>query len=138
MNNVTGNSSILKVVLIWAGVAIIIIAMKMSATILSSFLLAGVIGISVLHVTSWLIRKGVATWLALLITIGLVFLGVVALIAVIAISVVNLVETLPKYQSNLQGLLDSAATGLSSLGLQQTDLEPAIAQTGRAAQCTVS
>ena len=127
MNNVTGNSSILKVVLIWAGVAIIIIAMKMSATILSSFLLAGVIGISVLPATSWLIRKGVATWLALLITIGLIFLGIVALIAVIAISVINLVETLPQYQSNLQGLLDSAATGLGNLGLQQTDLESAIA-----------
>ena len=82
MNNVTGKSSILKVVLIWAGVAIIIIAMKMSATILSSFLLAGVIGISVLPATRWLIRKGVSTWLALLITIGLIFLGVVALIAV--------------------------------------------------------
>jgi len=62
-----------------------------------------------------------------LITIGLIFLGVVALIAVIAISVINLVETLPQYQSNLQGLLDSAATGLGNLGLQQTDLESAIA-----------
>jgi len=126
MNNVTGHSSILKVVLIWAGVAIIIIAMKMSATILSSFLLAGVIGISVLPATSWLIRKGAATWLALLITIGLVFLGVVALIAVIAISILNMVETLPQYQSNLQGLLDSATIGLGNLGLQQTDLESAI------------
>jgi len=127
MNNITGNSSILKVVLMGAGVAIIIFAMKMSAPILSSFLLAGVIGISVLPATSWLIRKGVATWLALLITVGLIFLGVVALIAVIAISVINLVETLPQYQSNLQGLLDSAATGLGSIGLQQTDLESAIA-----------
>ena len=127
METSTENSSILKVIVAGAGVAIIIFAMKMSATILSSFLLAGVIGISVLPVTSWLIRKGVATWLALLITIGLVFLGVVALIAVIAISVVNLVETLPQYQSNLQGLLNEAATGLSSLGLQQTDLESAIA-----------
>ena len=126
MNNVTDNSSILKVVLIWAGIAIIIFAMKMSATILSSFLLAGVIGISVLPATSWLIRKGVATWLALLITIGLIFLGVLALIAVIAISVINLVETLPQYQSNLQGLLDSATIGLGNLGLQQTDLESAI------------
>jgi predicted PurR-regulated permease PerM len=74
----TEKSSILKVIVAGAGVAIIIFAMKMSATILSSFLLAGVVGISVLPVISWLIRKGVATWLALLITIGLVFLGVVA------------------------------------------------------------
>ena len=127
MNIDTENSSILKVVLIGAGVAIIIFAMKLSAPILSSFLLAGVIGIAVLPATRWLILKGVATWLALLITIGLIFLGVIALIAVIGISVLNMVETLPQYQSNLQGLLDTAATGLGSIGLQQTDLESAIA-----------
>ena len=133
MNIDTENSSILKVVLIGAGVSIIIFAMKLSAPILSSFLLAGVIGITVLPATRWLIRKGVATWLALLITIGLIFLGVMALIAVIAISVLNLVETLPQYQSNLQELLDSAVAGLGSIGLQQTDLESAIAEidTGR-------
>ena len=133
MNIVTEESSILKVVLIGAGVSIIIFAMKMSAPILSSFLLAAIIGITVLPATRWLIRKGVATWLALLITIGLIFLGVMALIAVIAISVLNLVETLPQYQSNLQELLDSAVAGLGSIGLQQTDLESAIAEidTGR-------
>ena len=95
MNIVTEESSILKVVLIGAGVSIIIFAMKMSAPILSSFLLAGVIRITVLPATRWLIRKGVATWLALLITIGLIFLGVMALIAVIVISVLDMVETLP-------------------------------------------
>ena len=133
MNINTEESSILKVVLIGAGVSIIIFAMKMSASIFSSFLLAGVIGISILPATSWLIRKGVATWLALLITIGLIFLGVMALIAVIAISVLDMVETLPQYQSNLQGLLDTAATGLGSIGLQQTSIESAISgiDTGR-------
>jgi predicted PurR-regulated permease PerM len=85
INIVTEESSILKVVLIGAGFDIIIFAMKMSASILSSFLLAGVIGITVLPATRWLIRKGVVTWLVLLITIGLIFLGVMALIAVIAI-----------------------------------------------------
>jgi len=54
----------MKVVLIGAGVSIIIFAMKASSSILSSFLLAGIIGISVLPLTSWLVRKGVTTWLA--------------------------------------------------------------------------
>jgi predicted PurR-regulated permease PerM len=126
MNIVTENSSILKVVLIGAGVSIIIFAMKLSAPILSSFLLAGVIGISVLPATSWLIRKGVTTWLALLITIVLIFLGVVGLIAVIGVSVKSLIDTLPQYQENLEELLVSFRAGLGGIGLKQRDLETAI------------
>ncbi len=126
MNIVTENSSILKVVMIGAGVSIIIFAMKLSPPILSSFLLAGIIGITVLPATRWLIRKGVANWLALLITIVLVFLGVVGLIAVIGISVKSLIDTLPQYQENLQDLLVTFSIGLGSFGLEQSDLETAV------------
>ena len=126
MQTTTENSSILKVILVGAGIAIIIFAMKESASILSPFLLAGIIGISVLPATRWLIRKGVSTWLALLITIVLMFVGVLGLIAVIGISVKNLIDTLPQYQDNLQGLLDTAETGLGSVGLEQSDIKTAI------------
>jgi len=126
MQTTTENSSILKVILVGAGVSIIIFAMKESASILSPFLLAGIIGISVLPATRWLIRKGVSTWLALLITIVLMFVGVLGLIAVIGISVKNLIEILPQYQDNLQGLLDTAETGLGSVGLEQSDIKTAI------------
>ncbi len=126
MQTTTENSSILKVILGGAGIAIIIFAMKESASILSPFLLAGIIGISVLPATRWLIRKGVSTWLALLITIVLMFVGVLGLIAVIGISVKNLIDTLPQYQDNLQGLLDTAETGLGSVGLEQSDIKTAI------------
>lgn len=121
-----GNSSILKVVLIGAGASIIVLTMKESASILSQFLLAGIIGISVLPATSWLIRRGVSTWLALLITIVLIFLGVLSLIVLVGISVKNLVDTLPQYQDNLQGLLNTAETGLESIGFGQSELESAI------------
>jgi len=133
MNIATENSSILKVVLILAGFSIIIFAMKLSAPILSSFLLAVIIGISVLPATSWLIRKGVTTWLALLITIVLVFLGVLGLIAVIGISVMSMINTLPQYQENMLDLLESFKTSLSSLGVEQSDLESAVGgvETGR-------
>lgn len=128
MNVATEKSSILKVVLILAGVSIIIFAMKLSAPILSSFLLALVIGISVLPVTSWLVRKGITTWLALLITILLVFLGVLGLVAVIGISVTSMVATLPQYQENMLDLLASFQKGLSGLGIDQSDLESTFKQ----------
>ena len=126
MKTATENSSILKVILGGAGIAIIIFAMKESASILSPFLLAGIIGISVLPATRWLIRKGVSTWLALLITIVLMFVGVLGLIAVIGISVKSLIDTLPQYQDSLQGLLNTAETGLGSVGLEQSDIKTAI------------
>jgi len=126
MNNVTENSSVLKVVLILAGVSIIIFAMKLSAPILSSFLLAVIIGISVLPVTRWLVHKGITTWLALLITILLVFLGVLLLIAVIGISVMSMINSLPQYQENLLELQESFKTSLGSLGVEQSDLESAV------------
>jgi len=126
MNIAKENSSILKVILIGAGVSIIIFAMKASASILSQFLLAGIIGISVLPATRWLIRKGMSTWLALLITIAVIILGIVGLIALIGISMKNLVDTLPKYQDNLGDLLNTVETGLGSIGLEQGDLESTI------------
>ena len=126
MKTTTENSSILKVILGGAGIAIIIFAMKESASILSPFLLAGIIGISVLPATRWLIRKGVSTWLALLITIVLMFVGVLGLIAVIGISVKSLIDTLPQYQDSLQGLLNTMETGLGSVGLEQSDIKTSI------------
>lgn len=123
----TENSSILKAVLIGAGASIIIFAMKESSPILSPILLAGIIGISVLPVTRWLIRRGVTTWLAVLITIILIFLGVVGLIILMDILMGNLIATLPQYQDNLQGLIDNVETGLGSIGLEQRQLETAIA-----------
>jgi len=133
MNIATENSSILKVVLILAGVSIIIFAMKLSAPILSSFLLAVIIGISVLPVTSWLVHKGITTWLALLITIVLVFLGVLLLIAVIGISVISMIDSLPQYQENLMELQESFKASLGNLGVEQSDLETAVGgiDTGR-------
>lgn len=126
MDTTTDNSSILKVILIGAGTAIIIFAMKESAPILNQFLLAGIIGISVLPLTRWLIRKGVATWLALLITIILIFLGILSLVILVGVSVKNLSDALPQYQQNLQDLMDSAITGLGNMGLDQADFESVI------------
>lgn len=117
------NSTILKPILALAGTAIIIFAMRASASILSQFLLAGIIGISVLPFTRWLIRKGVAIWLALACTILLVMLGVFGLIALIGVSLTNLIATLPQYQQNLQDLLATAERALDSIGVSQSQLQ---------------
>jgi len=123
-----GNSSILKVVLIGAGTAIIIFAMRASASILSPILLAGIIGISVLPATGWLVRKGVSTWLSVLITIVLIFLGVLGLMILMGLSIGNLMNTLPQYQENLQGLASTIGSDLDSIGFGQTEVQSLLGQ----------
>jgi AI-2 transport protein TqsA len=111
------NASSIKILVGGAGLFIIIFGMKMSSSILSPILLAAIVGVSVASATGWLKRKGVPDWLALLITITLVFLGVVGLLALIGISVGHLVTTLPQYEDNLQGQIEGLQTALANVGL---------------------
>lgn len=114
-----GNSSILNVILAGAGIFIIILGMKMSAPILNQFLLALIIGITVMPVAGWLKQRGAPEWLALSITIVLVILGIVGLIALIGLSIGNLIAALPEYQDNLQNLINALQTSLADIGLGQ-------------------
>ena len=118
----TETTSSIKILVGGAALFIIIFGMKMSASILSPILLAVIVGNSVAPATGWLRRKGVPDWLALLITIVLVFLGVVGLIALIGVSVGHLVTTLPQYQDNLQGQVEGLQTALANVGLGDSPL----------------
>jgi predicted PurR-regulated permease PerM len=124
----TGNSSIVKVILAGAGLFIIIFGMKLSSSILSPILLAVIVGISVEPVAAWLSRKGAPDWLALLITILLVILGIVGLAALVGVSVVDLIATLPQYEDNLQGQADSLQAALNSLGLGNSEISAFLGQ----------
>jgi len=124
----TGNSSILKSILGGAGTVIIIFGMKLSASILSPILLAVIIGISVLPVANWLTRKGAPDWLALSVTLALIILGIVGLIALIGISVNDLITVLPKYQDNTEGLINSLQTFLGGLGLGNSQIQSSLGQ----------
>jgi predicted PurR-regulated permease PerM len=84
--------------------------------------LAAVIGISLAPVAGWLKAKGAPDWLALLITIALAVLGIVGLIALVGISVGDLIATLPQYQDSLQGQIEALQGTLGSLGLGNSQL----------------
>jgi AI-2 transport protein TqsA len=128
MTTDTGNSSIIRVIVVGAGLAIIIFAMKMSSAILSPFLLAVIVGISVAPMAVWLSRKGAPDWLALFITIALVILGILGLIALVGVSVGNLVATLPQYQDSLQGQIEALQATLGRLGLGNSQLHALLGQ----------
>jgi AI-2 transport protein TqsA len=123
-----GNSSILNVILAGAGIFVIILGMKLSASILNQFLLALIIGITVMPAAGWLKQRGAPEWLALSITIVLVILGIAGLIALVGLSIGNLIATLPEYQDNLQSLIDALQASLAEIGLGQGQSQYALGQ----------
>lgn len=124
----TERSSILKVVLILAGTVIIIFGMQLSAPILSPILLAGIIWISVMPLAIWLVNKGLPDWVALLITLLLLVVCVVGLILLTGYSVNLLIESLPKYEGNIQTQLDALGAALVNFGLGEEQLSNALDQ----------
>jgi len=96
LNSATENHSPIKLLLGGAAIFIIIYGMKLSASFLSPMLLAGIIGISVAPLARWMVRKGLPDWLAILITIALVILGLIVIITLMVISIANLINTLPQ------------------------------------------
>lgn len=118
----------MKITLIGAGAFIIIGGIKLSAPILSPVLLAGIIWISIVPLAIWLVHKGLPDWLALLITIGLLVVGIVSLILLTGYSVNLLIDTLPKYQENLQAQLDALGSSLENLGLSEDRTSNALDQ----------
>lgn len=123
----TGNSSIVKVLVGGAGLFIIIIGLKYTASIISPIFLAILIAISAAPLISWLNRKGLPGWLSLIITILVMVLVFVGLIFMVGFSVSQLVSSLPKYADNLQVQQESLISFLNGLGVDPTsaqDLDP--------------
>jgi predicted PurR-regulated permease PerM len=126
MNSTTQKSSPLILLLGGAAIFIIIYGMKLSASFLGPMLLAGIIGISVAPLARWMMRKGLPDWLAILITITAVILGLIAMIALMVISIANLIETLPQYQENLQGQINSLGIVLERAGMDSNQILPSL------------
>jgi len=74
MKTVTGNPSVIGVLIGGACIFIIVFGMKYAASTLSPILLAVVIAISVDPLINWLELKGLSSGLALLVTLIMLFL----------------------------------------------------------------
>ena len=123
----TQHTPILSFLVGGGGLVLLILGMRTASSILNPILLALIFAFAFQPMLAWLQKKGLATWLALLITIIVVFVAVLAIIFFLVVSINRLIETLPTYEQ--------------SAGQQQLDIQAWLTEQGidvSAVQETVS
>ena len=116
-------ASILKPIVIVAGMIIILAAIKAAASFLSMFFLAAFLAIIFAPGFSWLRSKGVPSWLTVLILFGAI-IGVALLLFILAwFPISQMDEKLPVYQQNLSNQTTEATNLLERLGVDLSSFE---------------
>ena len=116
-------ASILRPIVIVAGIIIILAAIKAAASILSLFFLAVFLAIIFTPGFSWLRKKGVPSWLAVLITFGVIIGCALLLFGLAWFPISQFNEKLPGYQSNLSDQIAAASNLLARFGLDLSSFE---------------
>ena len=124
-------SPILRALFVGASLVILIAGMKAAASILVVVLMALVFTILFTPVAGWLEKKGMSRALAQLITILGVIVGIVLLVAFMAVSMVQLVETIPSYATNAEAQKEALRTELTNLGLDVDQILSSLFQPGK-------
>lgn len=109
-------------VIIFAGVAILLLAMRAAGEILSPMLLAMVLAITTSPILYWFRKKGAANWLALLLTIGLNVILIVAFVWLVGMSVQDFGEKIPEYDRRVGEIKQTLGSTLSNLGVDVDNL----------------
>ncbi len=125
MSEQSGFSHGARTVLVIAAVIVVILGMKAAADIINSIALALVLAVSMTPILNWLIKKGVPRGIALLLVIILVVLVIMSLIIMVTVSMQNVIETLPTYQEQLQGIQDNLYSFLEDYGIDLGELKNA-------------
>ena len=123
MNKSLERQSILRPILIIAGIVIILAAFKVAASILSMFFLAAFLAMLFAPPFSWLRNKGVASWLAVLIVFGVIMGSTLLLFGLAWIPLSQMHEKLPAYQTNLSTQISAVRNLLDRFGVDVSTLE---------------
>ncbi|MGB3715586.1 MAG: AI-2E family transporter [Candidatus Promineifilaceae bacterium] len=104
-----------------AGFFIIVLGLQQTADIVNPFLLAVVFALTLAPLLNWLIRKGVPSWLSLLITLVILIVAGVAFLGIMFVSVNRLAETIPTYSDELNANIVEFQEWLDGLGFDTLD-----------------
>ncbi|WP_064972452.1 AI-2E family transporter [Modestobacter caceresii] len=104
-----------------AAVAVVAGVREVSWLVAPAFL-AAVIVITVLPVQRWLRARGVPSWLATTLLAGVVYGALIALTAVLVVSLAQLAAVLPRYRDEATALADSVTRAVADLGVDAHQL----------------
>ena len=105
-----------------AYLVIIAAGMKAAAPFLNVVFLALLIGVSVLPLVIWLMKKGVPKSVSLLITIVTLILIIVFISSVLSAAIVGLADKIPQYEGQMVSLKNSLTQFLSGLGIEVSNI----------------
>ncbi|MBE2220944.1 MAG: AI-2E family transporter [Anaerolineae bacterium] len=109
------SSSIMRLLMLGAGVVVIIAGLKMFADVVSPAIMAGFLALLCVPLYQWLQRKGLGSGLALLVMI-LLLLGIFVGLAWLVVSSFSvLLQTLPEYTANMQAEIATIADKVSGV-----------------------
>ncbi len=116
-------SPALRAIIASAGVVILLGGMRLASGVLSPIIFAVFVAVLCLPIVRWLQRKGMPTWAALLLSVGVLALGV-ALVVFIFLSLSQLRDNLPAYQAQLAALGTQIQGWLARFGVDRQPASP--------------
>jgi AI-2 transport protein TqsA len=119
-------SSFLRVMLVLAATVVVLVGLRLGASILNPILFAVVFSLLVSPVYAWLMRRGLPTGLALVIVLIGLTIVFVGLFVILGVSISRFSERIGFYASQLNGELGNLDTLLERLGLANVDLREAV------------
>jgi predicted PurR-regulated permease PerM len=111
------SSPILRFLLGAGGLALLLLFMREAADIINPFLLALVFAFVFGPALGWFQKRGLPSWLALVLTLFLLLGGGILLLVFVGASFSELIETLPSYQSSAEEQNTDLQASLEDLGV---------------------
>lgn len=111
-----------RLVLVAASVIVIIIGMKIAASIITPVILSLVITIAIAPLLSWQVRKGVPSGVAFMTTLIVSGVAGILIVLLMAASLASFIRDLPNYADELQPYWDALMDGLAKIGVDTSNL----------------
>ncbi|TVQ88662.1 MAG: AI-2E family transporter [Chromatiaceae bacterium] len=107
-----------RFLLICAAFVVVVAGLKAASALVTPFLLAVFIAVLAAEPLTYLRRRGLPNWAAMLVTIGLVAGVGLVIVALVTTSINEFNANLPGYQARLKGISDDLAVWLDGIGVQ--------------------
>jgi AI-2 transport protein TqsA len=111
------SSPVFRFLLAAGGLVLLIAGLRAASDVINPFLLALIFAFVFGPTLGWLQNKGLPAWLALLLTIFLILAGAILLLIFLGVTLGELVETLPSYQSSAQEQSANLQESLANMGI---------------------